>query len=94
MSLTGKVDEDGWSVRVETRHAADGKFCSDIHVSHRAQGGAFSHTFTKCEAFPTEREAMLAGLREGMIWIELKRSRTFHVEASAMDDEPDARSSK
>lgn len=93
MPLKGKVDDEGWSVRVETRQAHDGKFCSDIHVSHRTQGGAFVHVFKNHETFPTEREAMLAGLREGMIWIELKRSRTFHVEASGTDG-ADLRSSK
>jgi hypothetical protein len=93
MPLTGKVDEDGWSVRVETKPAPDGKFCSDIHVCHRTRDGKFAHVFANQECFSTEREAMLAGLREGMIWIELKRSRTFHVEASGTDG-TDLRSSE
>jgi hypothetical protein len=79
MALTGKVDEGGWTVRVKTSPAGEGGFCGDIHVSHRVENGEFSHAFRSNLNFSTEREALLEGLREGMVWIELKRSRTIRM---------------
>ncbi len=83
MALTGKIEEDEWSVRVEIKPATDGHYRGEIHVSHRTQNGACTHVFSSHKKFPTEREAVLAGLCEGMIWIELKCSNVFHVTNAA-----------
>ena len=79
MALTGKIEENEWSVRVKAIPATDGQFGGEIHVSHRTQNGEFTHVFKNHETFPNEREAVLAGLREGAVWIELKRSEAFQV---------------
>jgi hypothetical protein len=39
--------------------------------------------------FPTEREAVLAGLREGMDWVELKMSNTFSIQPRESSVEPE-----
>ncbi|KVZ04400.1 hypothetical protein [Burkholderia ubonensis] len=80
MTLSGNIREDDWSVEVETRpDAAGGGFRCRVQVEHGVGAGRFHHAFEHIESYPTEREAVLAGLRAGMTWIELKRSQTFNV---------------
>jgi len=76
MTISANVTEAGWVVSVET-HEAKGGFACTVHVNHRTPEGTFSHGFRHGDVFPTEREAVLAGLREGMIWIELKMAKTI-----------------
>jgi hypothetical protein len=48
----------------------------------------FRHAFMHSSIFPTEREAVLAGLREGMDWIQLKMSNTLSVQPPECPAEP------
>ncbi len=74
MSLSGTVQGPNWCVAVRTLPAARGFVCR-IRVEH----GAFSHEFTHATQIARERDALLAGLREGMLWIDHKMSQTFVV---------------
>ena len=79
MALTGQVTGDGWTVSTET-FPVDGGFCCEVYVGHGgALGGEFKHQFRHSEIFATECETVLDGLREGMVWIQLKRSETIHL---------------
>jgi hypothetical protein len=78
MTITGTVREADWSVSTEVNDTAGGHDCR-IRVSHRTPDGVFTHEFKHGGIFATEREAVLEGLREGMVWIELKQAKTFHV---------------
>jgi len=79
MGLKGNISEGSWNVVVETTAASGGYRCT-VHVTHELPGReAFRHAFTHHRTFSTEREAVLEGLREGMTWIELKRTNAFDV---------------
>ncbi|MBN3817885.1 UDP-glucose 4-epimerase [Paraburkholderia sp. Se-20369] len=79
MALSGNIREDDWTVEVETRPDDVGGFRCRVRVEHSEGTGRFRHEFEHGHAYPTEREAVLAGLRAGMTWIELKRSQVFNV---------------
>lgn len=79
MTLSGNIREDDWTVEVETRPDDAGGFRCRVRVEHSEGTGRFHHEFEHGQAYPTEREAVLAGLRAGMTWIELKRSQVFNV---------------
>lgn len=78
MSMSGKVGEAGWSVSVETTAAERGFECR-ISVSCTEPDGRVEHSFRHSKVFGTEREAMLEGLREGMIWVEQKMAGAFSI---------------
>jgi hypothetical protein len=78
MTLSGKVGKSDWSVSAEA-HPTTGGFDCLIRVSHSGPDGAFEREFKHCKTFPTEREALLDGLREGIVWIELKMSKAFDL---------------
>jgi hypothetical protein len=78
MTISARVSESGWDVSVETSEVAGG-FASTIHVAHRTPEETFEHQFIHGEVFPTEREAVLSGLREGMLWLELKIAKTIRL---------------
>ncbi|RKE37945.1 hypothetical protein B0G76_4227 [Paraburkholderia sp. BL23I1N1] len=78
MALSGNVCDSDWSVSAVT-HRADGGFACVIQLSHNTPEGVFKHEFTHSNIFPTERDAVLAGLREGMVWVQLKMSKTLSV---------------
>jgi hypothetical protein len=78
MTLSGKVNERDWSVSVETCLAPGGFECL-IHVAHSGPTGMFEHQFKHFKLFRTEPEAVLDGLREGMLWIEHKMSNAFSL---------------
>lgn len=78
MTISGNVSEADWSVSTEVSETTGG-YGSRIHVSHRTPEGVFTHQFKHSRTFATEREAVLEGLREGMVWIELKQAKTIHV---------------
>lgn len=78
MTITGQVTGDDWIVFTDT-FPADGGFGCEVHVGQSGAGGQFKHRFRHSEVLPTEREAVLEGLREGMVWIDLKRSETIHL---------------
>ncbi|CAE6762116.1 hypothetical protein R69927_04965 [Paraburkholderia domus] len=78
MALSGNVCDSDWSVSALT-HQTTGGFGCTIQLSHNAPGGVFNHEFKHGGIFPTERDAVLAGLREGMVWVQLKLSKTLSV---------------
>ncbi|PXW25392.1 UDP-glucose 4-epimerase [Paraburkholderia caballeronis] len=80
MTLKGNISEGSWNVVVETSPAEGGGYRCSVHVTHEVPGhDVFRHSFTHYLTFPGEREAVLEGLREGMTWIELKRTNAFDV---------------
>ncbi|SAL61725.1 UDP-glucose 4-epimerase [Caballeronia terrestris] len=79
MRLSGKVTCAEWSVAADTHEAEGGFGCSIRVEQHRSDGVLFEHNFEHCKTFESEREAVLAGLREGMVWINLKLSSTIIV---------------
>lgn len=78
MTISGNVGDGDWSVTATTHHTAGGFVCT-IQLSHHTPDGVFQHEFTHSGVFPTEREAVLAGLREGMEWVGLKMANTLSV---------------
>ncbi|MGF6793365.1 UDP-glucose 4-epimerase [Paraburkholderia sp. 35.1] len=81
MTLSGKVGDGHWSVSVVTHPTAGGFNCS-IQLSHTTPEGVFTHEFTHSSVLPSEREAVLAGLREGMVWVQLKMSKTLSLQTA------------
>jgi len=78
MTLKGQVTSDSWNVTTDT-YPVGGGFSCEIHVGHTGSGEEFKHQFRHSKIFTTEREAVLDGLREGMVWINLKQSQTIHL---------------
>jgi len=79
MTLNGHIDSDAWSVQAVTSPAPHGGFSCEVSVSHGSQAQRFSHAFAHHRVFESEREAVLEGLREGMVWINLKIQNAFEV---------------
>jgi hypothetical protein len=80
MTLKGSISEGHWNVAVETTAASGGGYRCTVHVTHELTGrDTFSHTFTHHRTFPSEHDAVIEGLRDGMKWIELKRTNAFDV---------------
>lgn len=80
MTLSGQIHDPHWDVNVETLNEEAGVFRCRIWVNHTQQEGDFEHGFELERTYRTERDAVLAGLREGMIWIEQKMAGTLRVE--------------
>lgn len=78
MTVSGKVSGRGWSVSAEVEPVSGGFVCT-IHVDHSDPKGKFEHKFKHFRVFETEREAVLEGLREGMVWIEQKMAHSIHL---------------
>ncbi|ASV99050.1 UDP-glucose 4-epimerase [Paraburkholderia aromaticivorans] len=87
MTISGNVGDGDWSVAATTHPTAGGFDCS-IQLSHHTPEGVFTHEFRHSSIFPTEREAVLAGLREGMDWVRLKMSNTLSVQPGACPVDP------
>lgn len=88
MTVSGNVGDGDWSVAATTHRTAGGFDCS-IQLSHHTPDGLFTHAFTHTGIFPTEREAVLAGLREGMDWIRFKISNTLSIQSPGRPVEPE-----
>ncbi|MGA7776755.1 MAG: UDP-glucose 4-epimerase [Paraburkholderia sp.] len=80
MTISGNACDTNsdWSVSVATHQMPSGFDCS-IQLSHQTPEGVFTHEFKHSSVYPNEREAVLAGLREGMVWVQLKMSKTLSV---------------
>ncbi|SAK91435.1 UDP-glucose 4-epimerase [Caballeronia hypogeia] len=79
MPIKGQVDNEEWSVTCTTELTAQGIVCS-IGVEQRSvEGGRFMHRFRHVGTFDNEREAVLAGLKEGMTWIRLRAAKTINL---------------
>ncbi|MBB3258117.1 hypothetical protein F4827_002985 [Paraburkholderia bannensis] len=79
MTLNGHIDTTGWSVDAHTSPASEGGFSCEIVVSHEEAAQHATHTFTHHLTFETERDALLEGLREGMVWVDLKLRHAFEM---------------
>ncbi|HEX8029758.1 MAG TPA: hypothetical protein VF491_14900 [Vicinamibacterales bacterium] len=88
MTISGNVGGRDWSVVAITHRTAGGFDCS-IQLSHHTPEGVFKHEFMHSSIFPTEREAVLAGLREGMEWVGLKMANTLSVPPRECSDGTD-----
>jgi hypothetical protein len=80
MSLKGSIDDSDWTVSCNTEQTPRGIECSISVEQRNVDGGRFMHRFKHPHAYGNEREAILAGLREGMTWIRLKESNTISVQ--------------
>ncbi len=78
MTLSGKISEHDWPVSAESRLAPGGFECL-IRVAQSGPAGTCEHEFKHFKIFRTELEAILDGLREGMLWIEQKMSNAFSL---------------
>ncbi|CAB3737825.1 hypothetical protein LMG22037_06179 [Paraburkholderia phenoliruptrix] len=87
MTISGNVGDGDWSV-VATTHRAAGGFDCLVKLSHHTPQGVFKHEFMHSGTFPTEHQAILAGLGEGMDWVRLKMSNTLSIQPCALPAEP------
>ncbi|SAK60477.1 UDP-glucose 4-epimerase [Caballeronia temeraria] len=78
MSLKGTVDDANWTVTCTTEQTQKGIECSISVEQHDVDGGRFMHRFKHACTFDNEREAVLAGLRDGMTWVRLKAEHTIN----------------
>ncbi|BCQ28980.1 hypothetical protein NK8_71700 (plasmid) [Caballeronia sp. NK8] len=79
MPLKGSVDNADWTVTCNTEQTPRGVECSITVEQRNVEGGRFMHHFKHASTFNDEREAVIAGLREGMTWIRLKATHTINV---------------
>ena len=79
MTLKGTVDSGVWRVEAETSPAEQGGFCCLINVEHGSPEQHFNHAFPHHHIFENEVTAVLEGLREGMVWVDLKSRHVFDV---------------
>lgn len=79
MTLRGIVDAGSWIVQAITSPAPQGGFTCQISITQSAPAEEFGHAFAHHREFETEAEAVLDGLREGMLWVDLKTRHAFHV---------------
>jgi hypothetical protein len=79
MSLKGSVDDADWTVTCIAEQTPRGVECSISVEQRNVEGGRFMHRFRHAGIFQDEREAVLAGLREGMTWVRLKATHTINV---------------
>lgn len=79
MTMNGTISADTWTVTVETAPAPEGGYGCHIHVSYTPPEAQFSRDFSHHSTFESETAAVLEGLREGVLWVELKTRRAFHL---------------
>lgn len=79
MTLKGTVDTDTWSVEATTSPAPEGGFGCQINITERLPEKRLRHAFVHHRTFENEADAVLEGLREGMLWIGLKSRHVFQV---------------
>jgi hypothetical protein len=79
VTLNGHIDTTGWSVDAHTSPASEGVFSCEIVVSHGEAPQQATHAFTHHLTFESERDALLEGLREGMVWVDLKLRHAFEM---------------
>ncbi|WP_321788319.1 UDP-glucose 4-epimerase [Paraburkholderia sp. J94] len=80
MTLKGTVNGDTWVVEAVTSPAPQGGFACHISIRQGGPEQPVCHAFAHHRTLVTETAAMLDGLREGMLWIDLKNRNAFHVQ--------------
>ena len=78
MAISRNVGGDDWSVSSVTHPATGGLNCT-IQLTHNTPEGVFKQEFTHSRILPTELDAVLAALREGMVWFQFKMSKSLSV---------------
>ncbi|WP_116137711.1 UDP-glucose 4-epimerase [Trinickia diaoshuihuensis] len=76
MALSGSIEGPGWHVSAHTASVPDGFACT-VRVAHGNGCSEFRHEFKHAGRHTVEREALLAALREGMMWIDHKMAQGF-----------------
>jgi hypothetical protein len=79
VTLKGTVDAGTWVVEAVTAPAPQGGFGCHVSIRQGTPEQPFGHAFSHHRTFDTEAAAVLDGLREGMVWIDLKSRHTFDV---------------
>lgn len=79
MTLRGTVNSGTWIVEAITAPAPQGGFACHISITQGEPEQPFGHAFAHHRTFDTEAAAVLDGLREGMLWLDLKSCHAFHV---------------
>lgn len=79
MTVTGVVSSEFGTVEAETMLSAHGKYLCRIKVIQGAAEQGHSHSFSHHRIFDSERDAVLDGLHEGMVWLDLKLNHVFRV---------------
>jgi hypothetical protein len=79
MALKGTIESGTWSVESETSPVPQGGFSCRIRVTHGSPGQRFIHTFAHHRTCASETAAVLDGLREGMVWVDLKLHHAFEL---------------
>lgn len=78
MTVSGKVSDNDWTVSARVDPVRGGFTC-EIEVEHGDETRRFAHHFKHHRVFETEREAVLDGLREGLVWIEQKMAHSISL---------------
>ncbi|PMS36665.1 hypothetical protein B0G57_103121 [Trinickia symbiotica] len=76
MTMSGKVSDSDWAVSARVDPVPGGFTCA-IEVEHSDETRKFAHQFKHHRVFETEREAVLDGLHEGLVWIERKMAHSI-----------------
>jgi hypothetical protein len=79
MTLKGTVDSGTWTVEAITAPIPDGGFACHVSIRQGTPEQPFTHAFAHHRVFDSEAAAVLDGLREGILWIDLKGRHTFQV---------------
>jgi hypothetical protein len=79
MTMNGTISADTWTVTVETVPVPEGRYGCHIHVSYTPPEAGFTRDFAHHSTFESETAAVLDGLREGILWVELRTRRAFHL---------------
>lgn len=79
MTLKGTVDAGTWIVEANTAPAPQGGFGWHVSIRQGTPERPFVRSFSHHRTFDTEAAAVLDGLHEGMVWIDLKSRHTFDV---------------
>lgn len=84
MELAGHIDGTDWTVAAQSSSASEG-YGALVTLSMRGTHPHMERSF-HCETlFPTQADAILAGLKEGMILVDLVMSNTLAFQAAKPD---------
>jgi hypothetical protein len=77
--MNGTISADTSTVTAGTVPAPQGGYGCPGHVSYAPREVQFTREFPHQSTFESETAAVLEGLREGVLWVELKTRRAFHL---------------
>jgi hypothetical protein len=79
MTLRGTVNAGQWIVEAMTSPAPKGGYGCQISITASSPEQPFGHAFAHHRTFESEAAAVLDGLREGMLWADLKSRHAFRM---------------